>query len=267
MNQGITLNIGLNFVDPNHYGGWNGELAACEFDAADMHAITKAQGFQGRVLLREAATRTAVISEIRNAAKTLDSKGIFCITYSGHGGQLPDLNSDEDDAIDETWCLFDGELIDDELQKLWATFKAGTRILVISDSCHSGTITKMAMHQNLSISPNRSKNMPREIAARTYMANREFYDSLLLATNEKTTINASVKLISGCQDNQLSYDGTFNGQFTAALKDAWNGGKFSQDYYSFHQAIVSRMKPIQTPNLFNIGAIDSSFDHQKPFSL
>ena len=36
------------------------------------------------------------------------------MSYSGHGGQTPDLNGDEPDRKDETWCLHDGQLIDDD---------------------------------------------------------------------------------------------------------------------------------------------------------
>jgi len=42
----------------------------------------------------------------------------------------------------------------------------------------------------------------------------------------KANIKASVLLISGCQDNQLSQDGAFNGLFTGTLKKVWNGGIF-----------------------------------------
>ena len=30
--RGVSLHIGLNSVDPKHYGGWSGDLVACEFD-------------------------------------------------------------------------------------------------------------------------------------------------------------------------------------------------------------------------------------------
>ena len=36
MAKGMSLSIGLNAVDPKHYGGWAGELNACEADAAEM---------------------------------------------------------------------------------------------------------------------------------------------------------------------------------------------------------------------------------------
>jgi hypothetical protein len=95
MTTGIALHIGLNFVDPNHYSGWDGKLAAAEYDANDMFLITKSLEYQSTKLLRADATRDAVISAISKAAVQLKENDIFVISYSGHGGQLPDLNSDE----------------------------------------------------------------------------------------------------------------------------------------------------------------------------
>jgi len=83
-----------------------------------------------------------VIAAITSAATAIVEGSIFFLTYSGHGGQVPDITGDEVDLQDETWCLFDGELLDDELRVLWSKFAPGVRILVLSDSCHSGTVIK-----------------------------------------------------------------------------------------------------------------------------
>src|SRR5450756_163853 len=106
MAKGVALTIGLNSVDPKHYAGWSGDLNACEADAEDMAAIGKSRKFTVKSLLTKAATRANVMTEIKKAAKSLKSGDIVMLTYSGHGGQLPDLNSDEPDAQDETWCLY-----------------------------------------------------------------------------------------------------------------------------------------------------------------
>ncbi len=126
MPQGIAVSIGLNAVDPDQYGGWSGELNACEADAQDMAAIAAAQGFAGETLLTNGATRGSVLAAIQAAAARLTAGDIFLLTYSGHGGQLPDLNGDEDDDQDETWCLYDGQIVDDELNELYAKFAAGS---------------------------------------------------------------------------------------------------------------------------------------------
>lgn len=283
MPSGLAVLIGLNSVDPNHYGGWSGDLVACEADAIDMAQIATSQGFTTTQLLTSKATRARVRQEILTAAGRLKAGDIFLITYSGHGGQLPDLNSDEsDDLQDETWCLFDGEMVDDELAELWTKFAAGVRVFVLSDSCHSGTVTKLAYYGgtralglatlptgvlNDGQSGPRYRFMPPEVALRTYRQNSATYDPILKASRSNQGIAATVRLISGCQDNQLSADGTFNGLFTGTLLRVWNNGGFKGTYSEFHKAILRRMPPDQSPQHFVIGASNAAFDGETPFSV
>ena len=140
--RSLSLHIGLNSVSPAHYAGWSGELTACEFDANDMAALAKASGMKPTVLLTRKGTRANVLAAIRAASKQLKAGDLFFLTYSGHGGQVPDVTGEEDDKKDETWCLYDGELIDDELYLELGRFAEGVRVLVLSDSCHSGTVTR-----------------------------------------------------------------------------------------------------------------------------
>ena len=114
MAKGMALTIGLNGIDPHHYGT-TGVLNACEADAEDMAHLANTQKFTVSSLLTKKATRESVTSNVKNAAKKLKSGDIFMLSYSGHGGQLPDLNDEEADGQDETWCLYNGQLVDDEL--------------------------------------------------------------------------------------------------------------------------------------------------------
>ena len=143
MAQGISVHIGLNRVDPDHYEGWDGQLAACEADAKDMVALAKKQGFKSaRCCSPRPPPPTPCRARSSSAAKTLKSGDLFFLTYSGHGGQVDDTNSDEKDRMDETWVCYDRQLVDDELYELWGKFKSGVRIVVLSDSCHSGTVLR-----------------------------------------------------------------------------------------------------------------------------
>src|ERR1700710_1852062 len=126
--KAVSLHIGLNGVSGAAYGGWDGPLAACEVDATDMAAIAKSQGMKPTVLITKKATRAAMLAAMRSAAKTLAKGDFFFLTYSGHGGQVPDVNGDEADKKDETWCLYDGQVIDDELYLAFGAFAAGVRI-------------------------------------------------------------------------------------------------------------------------------------------
>ena len=298
--QAAALAIGLNSVDPAHYGGWSGPLRACEFDAQDMEKIAKDQGFATQLLLTRAATRKAVIDSLDQFATSLAAGDSLIVSYSGHGGQTPDRNGDENDAQDETWCLYDGQLLDDELAAAWAKFKAGVRVCVYSDSCHSGTVTRFAYYlarvretpaldpalgdlqkayleldgeRNASAQPVETmlfRAMPESTAVATYVQNREFYDELQNKTKtEKETlrsIQATVILISGCQDNQLSADGTFNGLFTAKLKLIWSAGAFQGSHPEFRDAIVAQMPAHQSPNYYVIGGSNPSFEAERPWT-
>ena len=103
--QGISLNVGLNEVNPQHYGGWDGKLVAAEADARQMETIAVSAGMQTQVLLSTSATRAKVLSGIKAAARTLVAGDLFLLSYSGNGGEVPDMNGDEADRQDRTWCL------------------------------------------------------------------------------------------------------------------------------------------------------------------
>src|SRR5687768_16203172 len=108
MATNLSIHIGLNRVDPNKYEGWDGVLRGCINDANAMRALAKRQGYSTLRLIDEQATRAGVIKTVAKAAETLVSGDTLLLTYSGHGGQVPDKNNDEADGLDETWVLFDG---------------------------------------------------------------------------------------------------------------------------------------------------------------
>ena len=288
--KALSLHIGLNAVSAAAYSGWEGPLAACEFDANDMAALAKSRGIKPTVLLTKKATRAGMLAGMRSAAKALKSGDLFLLTYSGHGGQVPDANGDEPDKKDETWCLYDGQLIDDELYFELSRFAAGVRVLVLSDSCHSGSVTR-----DLAPPPpppgQRVKLMPDAVARRVYGEHQVFYDKLQFdvikaagkrvvdpdtalaqvgAAAQATALVGSFKpavvLISGCQDNQSSMDGDHNGAFTEQLLKVWNQGAFTGNYNSFHARIRAAMPGSQSPNLFVLGRA-AAFLAQTPFKV
>lgn len=281
MPQGVSIHVGLNRVDPGHYQGWDGKLVACEFDANDMAELAKGKGFATQTLLTEAATAQALTSAVEKTAETLQSGDILLLSYSGHGGQVPDTNGDEQDRMDETWVLFDRQVVDDELYALWSKFKPGVRIAIFSDSCHSGTVAREAVdavgEERVARSMNgdddpgqpRLKGMPDELIRSVYEKNKELYDEIQksLPPFDKAEIGASVILTSGCQDNQTSLDGDKNGLFTQSLLQVWNKDKFRGGYRMFRKRIAQKMPPWQSPNLFIAGKADSKFANQHPFTV
>lgn len=264
MPQGISIHIGLNRVDPNAYdSSWDGKLVGAVQDAEDMYAIAQSQGFQSTKLLEQAATREAVIQAIRTSGEVLLTGDILLLTFAGHGGVLPDVSGDESDHQDETWCLYDGHLLDDELYLLWQTFTRGVRILVISDSCHSGTVVRGA---ELGL----QRAMSRDVAIDTWQNNRDFYRDLLDTTkgiNANKPPLASVRLLSACREDRSAYDGKPNGFFTQTLKQVWDNGNFDGTYAGFYDKIYDQMYRYQAPEHVFIGQADPTFDSQKPFQI
>jgi metacaspase-1 len=279
MALGISLHVGLNRVDPAHYQGWDGELTACEFDANDMRAIAEGQGFEARSLLTKEATSDAVLAAIERAAGELDQGDLFLCTYSGHGGQVPDRNGeDEEDRSDETWVAYDRQIVDDELYALWSRFAPGVRIFVLSDSCHSGTVVRdieakvpdpVSTRQKAAAESPRYRALPRDVMIATYRANARLYDAIQerLPGAERADPAATVLLISGCRDDQLSLDGFSNGLFTENLRAVWADGAWAGGHAEFREAIRARMPAKQQPNYLRVGAANPEFEQQKPFTV
>ncbi|TQM09124.1 caspase family protein [Pseudonocardia kunmingensis] len=287
MARGISIQIGINNVDPAVYGSPL-TLRGCENDARSMRGLAEAAGFDmaaSTMLLSPAATAGAVAGAIRAAAARLRGGDLLFLTYSGHGGQVPDPTGTELDAKNETWVLYDRQLLDDELNMLWSEFAPGVRIFVLSDSCHSGTVvrdvdgtlydsTRRATLNALPVLTRDlggldlpqpvTRDLPFLVQARVYQDNKAFYDGIPRAKD--VTAAASVLLISGCQDNQVSLDGSVNGLFTEKLLQVWRAG-FSGDHPGFRDAIAALLPPTQSPNFYTTGAASLPFQRQRPLTV
>ncbi|MEO6121912.1 MAG: caspase family protein [Acidimicrobiales bacterium] len=267
MARGISVHIGVNSVDPDHYSGWTGDLAGCEPDARDMAELATGRGLSvSKLLLTAEATAANVKSALEDAAAQLESGDLFFLTYSGHGSQIRDVSGDETDQRDETWVLYDRQVLDDELFALYAGFKPGVRIFILSDSCHSGSVARQlpdflqpsALQDRFgSTEPDviarRVRAMPAAIRKKVYEDNQALYDSIRPAGDDRAEIKATVVLMSGCQDNQTSADGDLNGLFTGMLKTVWAKGKF-ESHSGLHRLILAEMPPDQSPNLLSFGS-------------
>lgn len=220
MGRGFSIHIGVNRVDASAYPKVPPTLRAAERDAVAMEALATAEGFTTTPLRGPEATRGAVMQALERAAAELNAGDLLVLTFSGHGGRFLDLVEqdskarpvgadnrrprDEADGYDEAWCLTDGVLIDDDLYDLLAKFRAGVRIVALSDSCYSGTVLRDA-------------KLP--------------------------VVQASVLLIAACADDRVTRETELHGKFTSAALGVWNGGAFKGSHLAFHAAIVRSGNP------------------------
>ncbi|RZI53855.1 MAG: caspase family protein [Pseudonocardia sp.] len=274
-----SLHIGMNYVDPQRYGGWNGALAGCVNDANAMRDVAVSRGFTPVRLLDGQATMEAVREELNDAAAELGEDDFFFLTYSGHGGQVPDENDDEPDRYDETWCLFDTELVDDSLYGALCTFKPGVRIFVLSDSCHSETVTRAPRiehreelaAQRAQVVGAKVKQAPRDVTVAEFESHRDAYKDQSTWWDPKNVIptdaDAKVVLISGCRDYQTSMDGPTNGAFTGAFLQVWSDGNYRGNYNDLKDAVVAQVdNSDQIPCIFSYGVDVKQMLPQIPLS-
>jgi len=166
----IGLFIGINdYPDPSVT-----PLDGCVADARAMeHLFSERFGFASKLLLTdEDATRRGIRRGFEWLLERVvpgrgDSVVVF---YAGHGSRVPDtdesaggLDEAHADRLDECWVPHDGTLdgknivLDDDIQVLIDTLLArGAQVVLISDSCHSGTIHRggdSAKHREVRIDP------------------------------------------------------------------------------------------------------------------
>lgn len=275
---GRSVHVGLDRVDPEKYSGWNGQLHGAESDADLLYRTftvfpaQKRNTFSGELLMGNQATRQAFIEAIKSAAETLVNGDVFVLTFAGYGGHLPDITKEEQSGYSQTWCLYDGQLLDKELYECWTWFRKGVRILVLSDSSnHEHYIHQLNKQNPAFISQNyRSRSMPKDIATRVYLQNESFYDEIVktVRSRGKSSIAANIKMMMANQNKQPAFeDSSGAGIFTSALFKAWDYGRFSGNYLDFFAAVKSMMPLQQQPLHFNYGPEKNSFDAETPFTI
>ncbi|MFF9039054.1 caspase family protein [Streptomyces sp. NPDC014892] len=304
--RALSLHIGLDGVDKAAYGGWSGRLSGGEQDAHTMTRIARAEGFTTHRLLTGDATASHVLDAIADAARRLGPGDFFLLTYAGHGGQIATTDAeDETDRKNETWVLHDRMLIDDELSAAFAEFREGVNLVLVSDSCHSGTLyrrgpdlsgvdeteyaaVKRSFYENLGVGRDPlsaagvvphlgqrdveldvarvvTREIPLDVNADIVLADTRFYRSIRDRVRSRSPITASGLALSACQDNQLSQEVNGAGVFTSALHRVWSDNGFTGSYDAFHRAIVAQMGPNQTPQLGLFGRRPESLLARTPF--
>lgn len=287
--KALSLHLGLNFIDPDRYGGWDGELRACVNDAGAMARLAEARGFSTVTMRDSEATHVAVVDAVEFAARELREGDMFFWSVSCHGMQVPDYNGDETDdgdmPMDEALVLWDRPLVDDHIYKLWSQFKPGVRILMLPDTCHSGTMTRLAQFTAtpvgdtgaVAIEPVRFRMVPKDKEAmilarngaqyRAYAQEYAAYSESTRSNPAALAVKASVLSLSACQDDQVARDGAQYGAFTGAVLKCWSNGAFRGSYVDFQKAVIEAIgNPQQVPKLYQTGADDPQFRLQLPFT-
>jgi len=240
----------------NDYPGTDNDLSGCVNDAQDWAEELSRRGFTVTQLLDQEATIAAMIKAIGTLIDGAVKGDTLVITYSGHGTWVPDSSGDEPDGRDEALCPYDlmskGALIDDDIHELFARRAAGVRIVLISDSCHSGSVTR---GDEADLDP----DLPRVhfMPPQAWMKGSLPSPVLSTATPRGGFSRAGGDLLlAGCQDHEYSWDTRFhgrpNGAFTYyALKTLReNKPPTYQKWYDAIRVYLPSTRLPQSPRIF-----------------
>lgn len=247
-------------VGINNYPGTGSDLSGCVNDAQDWAAVLAAHDYAVTELLDQNATLRNIVEALGAAiaASTAGDRVVF--TFSGHGSWLPDLDGDEVDGRDEMLCpydVFEGQyLMDDQLDAVFRAKPPGVEVIFISDSCHSGTVSRFAL-----AAPQERNTKVRYLPPRNFLKKDDpiYSEARVVAALDtpprKLLPKYPALLLAGCKDTEYSYDAWFgdrpNGAFTREAIDALakNPADFVVWKNAIRRTLPSRSYP-QTPVLY-----------------
>ncbi len=216
--------VGINdYIEFEDEAG--GDLLGAEHDARVMREVlVERWGLDpadALTLLGRDATKEAIREAITVWLAERTEPGDLAIFYfAGHGSQVYDLDGDEPDGLDETLAPADvlpvssaNDIRDDEFRAWLSTIR--TEVVVILDSCHSGTATRASGMRTRSLD-----RAPPPEGGRETAAVRQRYDPETMA--DSTT---SILELAAAAPNQSALEGLLDG---IDARSSEHGGMFTR---------------------------------------
>ena len=180
-----ALLVGINYLNtPYELNGCiNDVLFVKDHLIKDMHFKN-----ENIVVLRDNDSKNMptygnILEKLNNLIKNSNQHDNIYIHFSGHGTFIQDQNNDEKDGKDEVFVPVNyeqGFISDDVLFSIVS--KTKTNVLMVFDCCHSGSLCDL---------PYKYDNINNE---------------LKLSMENTRALNKKITMISGCRDEQSSFD-------------------------------------------------------------
>ena len=240
----VGINDYIEYVDEP-----GGDLRGAERDARSIRQVLverwKVPPENIHMLLNRDATREAIRKSFQEWLGQRVKPGDLAIFYfSGHGSKIMDKDGDEADGVDETICPADvskvhtgNDIRDDELRG-WIGELPSKDVVVILDSCHSGTATRVAGYTRA-----------RSLAGRPALATTAILTPDQPSVGESITDTTGLVIeIAGAAANQTAMDASFQspgeqyygGAFTTHLvRQLWRLPLNSTYRQAFRGAVIA----------------------------
>ncbi|PLN81283.1 caspase domain-domain-containing protein [Aspergillus taichungensis] len=263
-----ALLIGINYFNQK------GQLRGCINDVKNMSTYLN-QNFgyarEDMVLLTDdqqnamsQPTKANILRAMHWLVKDNQPNDSLFFHYSGHGGQTPDLDGDEDDGYDEVIYPVDfrqaGHIVDDEMHRIMVkSLQPGVRLTAIFDSCHSGSALDLPYiysTQGVLKEPNLAKEAGQGLlgvvsayargdmgsmmsTAMGFIKKATKGDEVYERNKATKTSPADVIMWSGSRDDQTSQDARIAGQATGAMSWAFISALRKNPQQSYVQLLNS----------------------------
>lgn len=178
-----------------------------DFPRSDIKLLTNAE-----------AKKKDYINGIKSLLAGAASGDVLVFTNSSHGSYLADKSGDEE-KYDQVICPYDVKeniLLDDELREIFSDLKPGVRLTVISDSCHSGTVTRAIPI----VPPSVADDIRMRFMDPHLRGDRELQNVFKARPKRREVYpEAEMKelLLAGCKDIEYSYDARIRGVYHGAM--------------------------------------------------
>lgn len=245
-------------VGINNYPGTNSDLSGCVNDAQDWAAELRTRDYDVTILLDSSATLSRITNGLKELLSDAKRGDQLVFTFSGHGSWLPDRDGDDEDTRDEMLCPYDvtngAYLMDDMISDIFEEKPTGVKLFFISDSCHSGTVSRFALTERR---PQEQQTRVRFLPPLNFVRDRELAEIIRQTPHHSRRLIEKYPsvLLAGCRDTEYSYDAWFNrrpnGAFTRVAIDALrrNPSKPVEWMRFIRERLPSNDYP-QTPQLY-----------------
>jgi len=216
------------------------------------------------VLTDSNASRKQVIEGFRKHLTQAGPDDIALVYYSGHGSTgvtAPEFQAATSDRQEQTWVLHDSrepgkyDLADKEIALLIEEVSARSpRIVVIADSCHSGSVTR-EVEQFLQMQPRFEKGTSDVRPLESYL------DGAYLQRGNVNIPASDHLLLAACDRIERAWEYNGHGQFTQSLISVLgkSGGQVTYaDLFVQVRAFIRNALKNQTPQMEALGVFNVS---------
>jgi metacaspase-1 len=248
--EGVRVGRRALCVGINEYPLAGASLQGCVNDArAWAELLTTHYGFAPSdvaLLLDAQATKANIMAGLRDLLTGARAGDVLVFANASHGTYIPDASGDE--TYDQAMCPYDcadNLIVDDELRALFAkALPRGARLTIISDSCFSGTVTRVDLSE---LMPGIAVPDERRVRflSPALRGVRVLPNPWQAKPKDKVPQSRMKEvLLSGCSAKEYSYDalieGTYHGAMTYfALQTIAEAG-----YELTYEELAARLSPL-----------------------